>query len=402
VSAELVWSVTLTLRKPVGGQLGMPDPLIRLGSHQYYRAVKRLATGMVFAFAVTACVGEVGPIATTTSAQLPTTISPATSTTIVVTTTTSQPVVQLPVDAICAMDGVPDTGEATVVVEGRLYGLGADGMSPRCLAAGVSSMDVDWGPLGDRVRVGEEIITASARFALGGASSLQWTRPTGSRIVAITPERLWKVAVEDLDETDITFLEDNFEVAYHPAGEHLLAIGTDFEGQYGLWLATNQGTDPLLLAFDEGATMADPAWTGLGEPLFVAAHFVESEEPIDSLTPSMYDPIMLAYRIGGEAGVGCVEGGHVALNGIDVPEPLSSWTSTPVGWLSAERLLVLAYPDGCGTPGDLWSFSTGFCPGSVYGASLLISGVDGAAAREIAPQAPPPPDFTGVIDPAPA
>ncbi|MDH3463336.1 MAG: hypothetical protein OEM32_06920 [Acidimicrobiia bacterium] len=87
--------------------------------------------------------------------------------------------------------------------------------------------------------------------------------PNRLEVLAISPNRLWKVGVGDLSEIDITFLSENLDAAYHPAGEHLLAFGTDADGQYGLWLATNQGTDPLLLAFDGLATMSDPAWTWL-------------------------------------------------------------------------------------------------------------------------------------------
>jgi hypothetical protein len=243
-------------------------------------------------------------------------------------------------------------------------------------------------------------------------------------IVAISPGRVWKVGVDDPGETDITFLAETDDLAYHPAGLHVLALGTNPEGQYGLWLASNEGEDPLLLAFDEGAKMSDPAWTWLGEPIFAAQHaegvwhihrveltaegsldgpeIVELSTSIDRVQPSPFDPVMLAYLTGADGGDECVAGASVAVNSIDLPEPLASWTTAPVGWLSAERLLVMAYPDGCGQPGDLWSFSAGFCPGSVYGVFPLVEGVDGAAAREALPEPPPPPDFTGIIDPAPA
>ncbi len=311
-----------------------------------------------------------------------------------------------------------------MLVDGRLYGLGPDGISPRCLLADVTSTDIEWGPLGDRVRIGDQIVTDSGQVGLFGANSLEWTAPTGSRIVGVSPGRLWKLDLEDGTETEITFLEETEKVSYHPAGLHLLAVGTSFDGQYGMWLATNQGTEPLLLAFDEGATLSDPVWSWLGEPLFVASHFdgnwhvhrveltsdgalegpivVESESPIDLLKPSSHDPVMLAYRLAGVEGEECVDGSHVGVKNIDLPEPLTGMTSTPIGWLSVERLLILAYPDGCDARADLWSFSAGLCPGSVYGASMVISGVDGAAARQAEPPAPPPPDFTGIIDPAPA
>jgi hypothetical protein len=330
----------------------------------------------------------------------------------------------LPTDAACSLDDVPGSGEATVVVDGRLYGLGATGTEPRCLADGIDTIDIEWGPQGDRIRVDSRVLTDSVEVSLPAAANYIWTTPTGSRTLAVAPDRLWKVDLDDMTESDITFLAENEAAAYHPAGEHMLVIGTNAEGQYGLWLATNQGADPLLIAFDELAKMSEPEWSWLNEPMFIAKHIngpwhihlvelsaegslegpvvIETDEPIDWLLPASHDPIMLAYRSGGVGGETCVEDSHAEVKGIDLPEPVASLTSTPLGWLSAERLLVMTYPNGCDAPGDLWSFSAGFCPGSVYGVTPIISGIDGAAAREAAPLPPPPPDFTGVIDPAPA
>ncbi len=310
------------------------------------------------------------------------------------------------------------------MVDGRMYGLGPDGLSPQCLVDGVDSSDLLWGPQGDQLIIGVTALGPNFEFAPPSASGLRWTHPTGSSVVAFTDDRLWKVAVDDGTEINITFLARTDAVAYHPAGEHILAIGTDFNGQYGMWLATNQGTDPVLLAFDDGATLSDPAWTWLGEPIFAATHddgtshihrveltsegdfdgpiLVDSDLVLDMLIPSPFDPIMLAYRTAGSPGMRCVDGAHVAVSNVDVPEPLSSWTATPIGWLPGERLLVMAYPDGCESPGDVWSFSPGLCPGSVYGVFPVVAGVDGAAVRVPAPVPPPPPDFTGVVDPAPA
>lgn len=383
----------------------------------------------VFSLVAAACTGEVIP-PTSTAVQTTTTGPPIsnTSTSVGITTSTigvpEFPVLELPVEGECDLGDASVGGEATVLVGGRLYGLGADDVTPRCLLDDVASLDVVWGPMADRLRSGNEVVLGTERFAVGAASGYEWTAPAGSSLVAYSGTRLWKIAVDDQSETDVTFLADTVDVAYHPSGEHLLALGTDPDGQYGLWLATNQGTDPLLLAFDEGATMFDPAWTWLGEPVFAAEHndgswhihrvditaeggldgpiIVESDVPIDMLTPSPFDPIMLAYRMSGMPGVSCVDGAHVAVSNVDVPEPLNQWTTTPVGWLSGERLLVLAYPEGCEGSADLWSFSPGFCPGSVYGVFPMLREVDGAAAREPFPLPPPPPDFTGIIDPAPA
>lgn len=326
-------------------------------------------------------------------------------------------------DGPCAIDEVPSDGEATVLLGGRLYGLGADLATPRCLLDGVTGSEVEWGPLADRVRIGDSIYGEFQTRTFAEAVDLEWTAPTGSRLVVVSADGLTKVPLDGSVPENITFLDETEAVAYHPAGTHFLAIGTDTFGQYGMWFADNVGVNFVLVAFDEDATISDAAWSWLNEPMFVAGHsdgswhihrvelvegsfegpiVVESNQAIDMLMPSPYDPVMIGFRTAGTQGVECVDGAKAAVRGVDLPAPLAALTSTPVGWLSSERLLVLAFPDGCDSPGDLWVFSAGFCPGSTYGAELLISGVDGAGARQAVPAAPPSPDFTGLIDPAPA
>jgi len=392
--------------------------------------VKGLADLVILGLVAAACSGGAGPSSTVATTQ------PSSSTS---TTATSQPTAppsttpavdplvdtSLLPDGPCAIDSVPEGGEPTVLVDDRLYGLGADLTAPRCLVEGGLDADIEWGPAGDRVRIATTVYGSDFEtIGFDEGSRLEWTAPTGSRIVVLSADTVTKVAVDGSEDViNITFLDETDSVAYHPAGTHLLAVGTDDFGQYGLWFAGNDGVNFTLVAFDEDATISNPVWSWLNEPLFVASHrdgrnhvhrvelvdgnfegpvMVETNEEIDLLMASAFDPVMVAYRLRGEAGNGCVEGSTAAVSGVDLPEPLASYTSTPVGWLSAERLLVLAFPHGCDSPGDLWWFSAGFCPGSTYGAELLITGVDGAAAREAVPMAPPPPDFTGVIDPAPA
>lgn len=324
----------------------------------------------------------------------------------------------------CSLDAPTASGEVTVLVGDRLYGLGADLASPRCLLEGDMSPDLAWGPAADRIRVGNTVYgTDFEPIVFADDSTLEWTAPTGSRVVVIDGDAVTKVAVDGSADINVKFLTSTEAVAYHPAGTHFLAVGTDTFGQYGLWFADNDGVNFVLLAFDEDATISDPTWSWLNEPLFVARHLdgrshihrvelvdgnfegpivVETADEIDRLMASPFDPVMLGYRLRGEAGSICVAGSTAAVSGVDLPSPLADQASTPVGWLSGERLLILAFPDGCDSPADLWAFSAGFCPGSTYGAELLVSGVDGAAAREAVPVAPPSPDFGGVIDPAPA
>ena len=323
----------------------------------------------------------------------------------------------------CVIDEVPDDGEPTVLVGDRLYGLGADLATPRCLLEGITSTDIEWGPLADRVRVGGSIYGDFATRTFDETAQFEWTAPTGSRLVVVSGDGVVKVPLDGAVPENIRFLEETEEIAYHPAGTHLLAVGTDAFGQYGLWFASNDGVNYVLMAFDEDAVVSDAAWSWLNEPMFVAGHgdgtwhvhrvelvegnfegpiVVESDQPIDMLMPSPYDPVMHGYRADGERGVSCVAGSTAMVRGVDLPEPLASYTSRPIGWLSTERLLVLAYPDGCESLGDLWVFSAGLCPGSTYGAKLVMREVDGAAARQAVPPAPRAPDFTGVIEPAPA
>lgn len=394
-----------------------------------YRARMKGRAGLVIlGLVVLSCTGGADPATTmaTIDRGSSTTVSVTTQPTAPPSTTPMVPIVDSSVlpDGPCAIDTVPGGGEATVLIGDRLYGLGADLATPRCLLEGVLGTDVEWGPAADRVRIGTSVYGADFEtLTFDEGTRLEWTAPTGNRVVVISADNVTKVPLDGSENLNITFLDQTDSVAYHPAGTHLLAVGTDVFGQYGLWFASNDGVNFVLVAFDEEATIADPVWSWLNEPLFVARHrdgrthvhrvelvdgnfegpiLVETSDEIDLLMASAFDPMMMAYRLRGEAGARCVEGSSAAVSGVDLPQPLASYTSTPVGWLSAERLLVLAFPDGCDSPGDLWWFSAGFCPGSTYGAELLITGVDGAAARESFPVAPPSPDFTGVIDPAPA
>lgn len=367
-------------------------------------------------------------VGNTTSSPVETKLSQPSTTQPAPTSTTTSLVPAFDVSTLppgdCGIDAPPVGGEPTVVVGDRLYGLGADLETPRCLLGGIESSDIEWGPAADRVRVGNDVHGPEfGTLSFEDRATLEWTAPTGTKVVVITGDTLTKVPLDGSEVENIKFLDNTEAVAYHPAGTHLLAIGTDVFGQYGLWFAGNDGVDFVLLAADEAATLTDPVWSWLNDPLFVARHsdghshihrvemvegdfqgpiLVDSTDAIDLMTTSPFDPVMFGYRLRGGEGASCVDGSAATVGGVDLPEPLAGYTSTPVGWLSSERLLILAYPEGCGTPADLWSFSAGFCPGSTYGAELLMTGIDGAAPREAVPPAPPSPDFTDVIDPAPA
>lgn len=68
-----------------------------------------------------------------------------------------------------------------MLVGDRLYGLGADLATPHCLLDDITSADIDWGPLADRVRVCDSIYGGFQTRTFSEAVHLEWTAPTGSR-----------------------------------------------------------------------------------------------------------------------------------------------------------------------------------------------------------------------------
>ena len=378
---------------------------------------------------VTACSATpIEPTSTTLNETTTSTLAPSTTTTPGATTSTTAVadalVDEFPAAAPCDLGTTPVEGEITVVLGGRLYGIDRETGDVRCLIDNMETTDFSWGPQGDRLRIGTNALTPDGDVSLPPSGSYEWTAPTGKSVMLVEAGGLSKVAVDGSGTDDITFLAITEAAVYHPSGTRVLAIGTDFNDQYGLFMASNTGTDPTLLAFDEGAVMTEPGWTGAGEPIFVAAHadgpwhvhkvvvtadgalegpiLEEGEFAIDRLMASAHDPLLVAFRRAAASAPGCIADGRTTVIGVDLPEPLASMTTVPSGWLPGERLLVLSYPGGCENAADLWLFSAGFCPGSTYGASLIATSIDAAGARTMAPPPPPVIDVGTIIDPAPA
>ena len=383
---------------------------------------------LLMAVATACTAAPIEPTSTPASDTTTSTLAPSTTTTGGETTTTSEAspalVTEFPTGAACDLGSTPVDGEITVVVGGRLYGVAPETGDVRCLIDNMDTTDFSWGPQGDRLRVGTRAMTPDGDVTLPPSGAYEWTAPTGRSVMLVEPDRLSKVAVDGSGTEDITFLATTDAAVYHPSGTRVLAIGTDVDGQYGLFMASNTGADPTLLAFDEEAVLTTPGWTGAGEPIFIAAHadgpwhvhkvvvtadgalegpiLEEGGYALDRLIASSHDPLLVAFRRSAATSPGCVGDGRATVIGVDLPEPLASMTSVPTGWLAGERLLVLSYPGGCDNAADLWLFSAGFCPGSVYGASLIATSIDGAALRTIAPPPPPVIDVGTIINPAPA
>lgn len=396
--------------------------------------MKRLAPLLAGALLLGSCTGSTGPLDTTA----PTTAPPVTTTTTTsttappTTTTTTHPALvgDLPVPP-CSFDPAPEEGEVTVARDGMVFGLSYDGSTVRCLLDRVElTAELSWGPLADRLLAGDSVIMADgSRFQpIEGLPPArpEWTTPSGVRLVYVIDGNLLKSEADGTATEDVGFLATHFEVAYHPAGTHYLVDGTSEDGEYGLWLARNDASTTVLVATDEGAIISDPDWTADGQIVFAAAHddgrhdlhrifpasdlasydqldLVSTTEWLGMVAASPFNPALVAYAVGGPPGLGCGEGRRTEVVGVDLPDPLASTNSYPVGWMPDDRLVVAAYPDGCDGPIDVWVFTSGFCPGTEYGAALLVAGVEGVAERVIMPPPPPSPeDFTDLPEPAPA
>jgi hypothetical protein len=395
--------------------------------------MRRAAQVLAGVLLLGSCTASVATTTTPGTTSWPTSAPPAsttTSTAAPTTTTVPALVGRLP-DPPCSLDPALAEGEVTVARDGLVFGLSPDGSTARCLVDEVAlTAELSWGPVADRLLAGDTVILADgSRYQpIEGlpAAEPEWTTPAGVRLVYVIDGALLKSEVDGSGTDDVGFLANHFEFAYHPAGTHYLVDGTSEEGEYGMWLARNDASTTILVATDEGAILSSPDWAADGQIVFVAAHedgrhdlhrifpsedlasydqldLVSTTEWLGWVVASPFNPVLVAYAVGGEPGGGCAEGRTTEVVGVDLPEPLASTTSLPIGWLPDDRLVVAAYPDGCEGAIDVWVFTSGFCPGTEYGAALLVSGVEGVAERVVMPPPPPSPeDFTNLPDPAPA
>src|SRR5688500_5072720 len=158
---------------------------------------------------------------------------------------------------------VPRRGEVTFVSERRLYASSPDGSEVRCIGRSKRGVLPGWGGDADRfflqVRVGAQVVFDDRRYELNpfGAhpAALGLSRPTGTSVLFETDHLtdLVKMDAAGGDRQYVSFLERHDEAIYHPAGEHIVAAGVDDRGDYGVFVATNEGTEPHLLVLGEDA-----------------------------------------------------------------------------------------------------------------------------------------------------
>jgi hypothetical protein len=260
--------------------------------------------------------------------------------------TTAGPTSSVPSTLVgCELGPVPETGEVTFVRAGQLLGVAPEGgASARCLADGASAPP-QWNGTGDRLLFDPTLVLS---------------KPTGKSLLRVAGGRLFKRPNDGTSaETDITFVEPTDLAVYHPAGEHIAAVGGEGDA-YGIYVATNRGEGARRVTVGESAREIDQlTWTASGALVFVADHGGEhhlhrlefpslqltelAEVPgtISDVAASRFEGAGLAWTeaVDGRCTLRVNRGGKV----VAVPDgPATS--SRAVGWLPGG---VLVLREGC-------------------------------------------------------
>ena len=332
-------------------------------------------------------------------------------------------------DLMC--DGLgrpPNQGEITFLDEGRLIGVSPNGLRRRCLLdlADVEPTGgpfLEWNAPGDRLLLGATILgPRSAVEPLPRSWVGQWSRPTGTSLVRITSDgRLEKRSLEDGTATDISFLARHDDVAYHPAGTHIAVSGEAADGSYGVYIATNLGTEAQLLARGEEARYVDQlVFSEGGRSLYFVAdhgkklhlHRLSLNPPADgdpgtvqevefdtlsvadsisSLVVSPFTPPdAIAWTENGDCAAG--KPSELGADGLGIstpkaPDALEDRSVVPIGFLPDMRLVVHARSTGCSTaqPSEIYVLHWKRAPKFIADQEVA------AAAVRLAHGPPPPP-----------
>lgn len=333
--------------------------------------------------------------------------------------TTPAPAETIPPDQECSGLGrVPASGQITYFVEDQLQAASPSGQRSECLLA-IDELDENpgppvWNARGDRVLIGDRGLSRdgamTARLTEERGEKPQWSRPAGTSVVYVALDgALIKRSSYGGRPIDITFLERHDAVTYHPAGEHIATSGRDKSGGYGLYLATNLGTEPQLLARGEAARfITSLRFSQDGDYLYYTARHgpedwhlhrlrIGADATLETLARaphnfeyavSPFDPGLFVWFVARDCAAG--QPGEFDWRGrrlVLTPE-LRAHNLHPVGWLRNGSLVVRALTTGCGTaqPADIYVVSAEhppvFAAGDVYGS---------VGVRVRIPPPPPPP-----------
>ena len=352
----------------------------------------------------------VAPITTAATTTMPPTTTVASTSTLAPTTTVSPGLIAtLPrCEGGAVIPASTGAGQIGFIIGDAVYVADPDGSGVQCVTGEATDGPFVWGPAGDRLVAGQAVTSAAGSAPALTAAVPTWSRPTGTSLVWVDGGRLLKAGIHDAQARDLTFLASHDAVTYHPAGVEIATTGQADDGTRGVWLATNDGSDPRLLVRADEATVHDFTFTHDGiEGYFLADHgdrwhvhdiFLvldpgddadefdasiryESAGPLSHLVVSPWDFLWAAQD--GE----CGSGSRVVIGDATLAEELTGVEAFPVGWLPGQQLVVAAYAGGCDRPVDLWIVDV---TGGSSSATLLVSAVDGAAIRAAVPDPPPP------------
>jgi hypothetical protein len=299
----------------------------------------------------------------------------------------------------CAAEEVDNLGQLTWIAGGRVMSLVALPPDPdsvtstNCLwnLGTTNPSMLRWSPTGDRVLFNPDVISSidgtSTRTELTSFDNPSWSTPTGKALLTLRTNKLTKHVLETGVKADVSFLDSTIASVYHPAGKHIVSVGTADEGDgkgaiLGVWLADNLGKNRKLLVNDLSvAAVSEPQFDGSGNGmLFVAQHaahshvhryntatskletLIDDGRPLSNLVVQQVDDGSVAARVGD-----CTKGKGTdvvsySLTG-DADQHGTSYLSksnlvpgnnlSPVGWVG-DFLAVLSRENSCEGPGDLW------------------------------------------------
>jgi hypothetical protein len=353
---------------------------------------------------------------TTSSAPTASTAEPTSSGTDTETATASpEPVTTLaggqPLPEGCP-GGIKDSQTVAFHAEGRVWSLNPETGVVACLIEISDPGPFRWGPLGDRVVLGDaqvlgvnDVVPATTLKAEPAA--MDWGHPVGIAIV-YAGESEGVPFKHYLEESRTAKLSDlpragYRQLIYHPSGLALAFILDDKDGT-SIWISTNEGADPHRLVFSRsGAVFTSIAFSPDGRYLswtadhgqFAAIHTMDLTDRTtftDDWREEGLQAAGLAISPTGD-GLAMTTGGDCASHEARVVTgendsltfDSEGRPSEVRGWLDPSTLLVGV--GGCGEQLDLYTWTVG---DEDPEATLVVSGVTAGASRA---KAPPGPDF---------
>ena len=315
----------------------------------------------------------------------------------------------------------PRVGQITLFENNQLRAFTPKGAGPTCLVLSDGALRMGnvnpplWNATGDWVIVDDRALSRdgsiTTRLTEKRLEVPIWSRPTGSSVMWLTGDgRLMKRSSLGGKAADISFLARHDDVTYHPAGTHIATSGLENDGDYGLFLATNLGTDSTLIARGEAARfISHLQFTEDGRSLLYDARHAPRNwhlhrlsigkdpvlETLDKGTGpyeyvvSPFNPFEVAWFESGDCAAG--EPGTFTREyrrKFQIPRSFQEQNIHPVGWATPRKLVVRVATTGCGTaqPGDVYVLSESRAP-------VLIDreNYGNVSIRVRMPSPPPPP-----------